>query len=215
MKISLKPLSEQVIIITGASSGIGLITARMAAKRGATVVAGARNEEALRTLAYEIRSSGGRAAYAVCDVGDPEQVQRLAETSTREFGGFDTWVNNAGISIFGRLWDVPLADWERMFATVYWGTVYGSLTALRHFREAGRPGAIVNSAASSATRRRLFRAPTLPQSSRSTASRARSGRRSSMRAGRSRCRSSIRAASTRRITSMRATTCRCSPSIVA
>ncbi len=55
----------------------------------------------------------------------------------REFGRIDTWVNNAGISIFGHTWDVPLADWRRMFETVYWGVVYGSLTALAHYRSRG------------------------------------------------------------------------------
>lgn len=144
MAVKLKPLSEQVIVITGASSGIGLMTARMAAKKGATVVVGARNEDALRDLVEETRSKGGRAAYSVCDVGDPQQVERLAETAIREFGRFDTWVNNAGISIFGELWNVPMEAWRRMFETVYWGQVHGSMTAVRHFRNTGGPGAIVN-----------------------------------------------------------------------
>ena len=144
MPVKLKPLSEQVIVITGASSGIGLVTARMAAKAGAAVVLGARNEDALRDLAEEIRANGGRADYSVCDVADPEQVQRLAEVAIRAFGTFDTWVNNAGISIFGEMWDVPLDAWRRMFETTYWGQVHGSLAAVRHFRIAGGPGAIVN-----------------------------------------------------------------------
>jgi NAD(P)-dependent dehydrogenase (short-subunit alcohol dehydrogenase family) len=108
------------------------------------VDAGARNEEALRNLVEEIREQGGRAAYSVCDVGDTQQVEQLAETAIREFGGIDTWVNNAGISIFGRLWDVPMPDWRRMFETVYWGTVNGSLAAVRYFRDQNKPGAIVN-----------------------------------------------------------------------
>ena len=142
--MALKSLSEQTIVITGASSGIGLVTARMAAKAGATVVAAARNEEALRTLVEEIKTAGGSAAYVVCDVGREEHVARVVEVAQAAFGGFDTWVNNAGISIFGKLWNVPMPEWHRMFDTVYWGTVHGSLAAVRHFRDADKPGAVVN-----------------------------------------------------------------------
>ncbi len=144
MPLTLKPLNEQTIVITGASSGIGLVTARMAAKAGAAVVLAARNEAALRDLAGEITTAGGRALVVPCDVGMQEDVQRVADEAVRAFGGFDTWVNNAGISIFGKTWDVPMADWRRMFDTVYWGTVYGSLVARRHLRVADKPGAIVN-----------------------------------------------------------------------
>ena len=140
----LKPLSDQVIVVTGASSGIGLVTARMAARAGAAVVAAARNEDALRDLVGEIVRAGGRATYVHCDVGKEEDIRRVVEAAQNVFGGLDTWINNAGISIFGRLWDVPMDDWRRMFDTVYWGTVYGSLAAVRHFREHGKPGAIVN-----------------------------------------------------------------------
>lgn len=144
MQVKLKSIQDQVVVITGASSGIGLTTARMAAHKGAKVVAVARNEDALQDLVNEIRTSGGEATYAVCDVGQREAVQHAAEVAVREFGRIDTWVNNAGISIFGRTWDVPLADWRRMFDTVYWGVVYGSLTALQHYRSRGGTGAIVN-----------------------------------------------------------------------
>jgi NAD(P)-dependent dehydrogenase (short-subunit alcohol dehydrogenase family) len=144
MSLALKPISQQVIVITGASSGIGLVTAKMAARQGAKVVALARNEDALQHLVDDIRRHGGEAAFIVCDVGSKEDVDRAAETVLRDFGRFDTWVNNAGISIFGRTWDVPMADWHRMFDTVYWGVVYGSLAALRQYRSRGEAGAIVN-----------------------------------------------------------------------
>lgn len=144
MKVNLKPLHEQVIVITGASSGIGLVTSRLAAEAGAKVAALARNEDALRDLVDEIRGKGGEAMYVVTDVGHEDEVKRAAEAVIAEFGRFDTWVNNAGISIFGRTWDVPMADWHRMFDTVYWGVVHGSLTALAYFRERNEPGAIVN-----------------------------------------------------------------------
>jgi NAD(P)-dependent dehydrogenase (short-subunit alcohol dehydrogenase family) len=116
----------------------------MAARQGARVVAAARNEAALQDLVQEIRAHGGKAISVVCDVGQESDVAKVADAAVRAFGGIDTWVNNAGISIFGRTWDVPLADWRRMFETVYWGVVYGSLTALRHFRKNRQIGAIVN-----------------------------------------------------------------------
>lgn len=102
MNVTLKPIDQQTIVITGASSGIGLVTARMAAKAGAQVVLAARNEEALQQLAEEIRGQGGHALPVRADVGVEADVRRVAEAAVAEFGGFDTWVNNAGLSIFGR-----------------------------------------------------------------------------------------------------------------
>ena len=144
MMLQLKPIAEQVIVITGASSGIGLVTARMAAKAGAAMVLAARNEDALARLAAEITAQGGRAVHVVCDVGNDDEVERVAQAAVRAFGRIDTWVNNAGIAIFGEIWDVPLADWRRMFDTTYWGVVHGSLAAVRQFRAQGGSGAIVN-----------------------------------------------------------------------
>lgn len=115
MAISLKPLRNQVIVITGASSGIDLVTARMAAEQGAKLVLAARNGDALRQLVDEIRSKGGQAIYVVADVGQEDDVNRIAEAAIAEFGGFDTWVNNAGVSIFGRCMDVSIPDMKRMF----------------------------------------------------------------------------------------------------
>ncbi|WP_255478717.1 SDR family oxidoreductase [Rufibacter sp. XAAS-G3-1] len=144
MKVKLKPLSEQVIVITGASSGIGLVTARMAAKEGAKVVLAARNQEALRELTNEINTSGGSAEFVVADVGVEEDVKRIGDAAIATFGRFDTWVNNAGISIFGSCLEVSIPDMKRMFDTNFWGVVYGCRTAVAHFRERGGAGAIVN-----------------------------------------------------------------------
>jgi short-subunit dehydrogenase len=143
MKPSLRPLEDQVVVITGASSGIGLVTARMAAARGARLVLTARNAAALDALAAEIGAAGGTAIAVPADVGVPADVERVARTAARELGGFDTWVNNAGVSIFGRIEEVSLEDMRRMFDTVYWGVVHGSLEAVGQFRERGG-GALVN-----------------------------------------------------------------------
>ena len=102
MAVSLKKLNEQIMVITGASSGIGLVTARLAAKRGARLVLNARNEEALRQVTDEINAAGGEAIYVAGDVGNYEDILEIAERAVRRFGGFDTWVNNAGVSIYGK-----------------------------------------------------------------------------------------------------------------
>ena len=142
MAVKLKPLSEQTIVITGASSGIGLTTARMAAKAGAKVVLVARSEDALKQLADEINAADGRAIYIVADVGDPDEVQRVSELALETFGGFDTWVNDAGVGIWGKVTETSLADMHRLFDTNFWGVVYGSLEAVKVLRQRG--GALIN-----------------------------------------------------------------------
>ncbi len=142
MARSLKPIAEQTIVITGASSGIGLATARRAARAGSRVVLAARNEAALRTVVAGIRAEGGTAEYVVADVARKADVERVAADAVRRFGGFDTWVNNAGISIFGHIDRVSDDDHRRLFDVNFWGVVWGSQVAARHLR--GRGGAIVN-----------------------------------------------------------------------
>ena len=142
MKPPLKPLAEQVMVITGASSGIGLVTARQAARRGARVVLAARNEADLRSATDAIRSAGGRAVYAVADVADPDQVEAIAATAVREFGRIDTWVNNAAVSMYGRIMDLSLEDMRRQMDVNYWGQVHGSRTAVRRLARHG--GALIN-----------------------------------------------------------------------
>lgn len=143
-RLPLKKLKNQVIVITGASSGIGLATARMAAAKGAKVVAAARNEVALKQLTDELREQGYTATWVKADVGKEEDVQKIAETAIKEFGDFDTWVNNAGISIFGDATEVTIEDMKRMFDTNFWSVVYGSRIAVNHFKERGTPGALIN-----------------------------------------------------------------------
>jgi short-subunit dehydrogenase len=142
MKPELKELSRQTIVITGPTSGIGLVTARMAAKRGARVVLAARTGSALRELTEEIRSWGGQAEYAIADVSDRQQVRDVATVAIKKFGGFDTWVNNAGVSIYGKFEDVSLEDQRKLFDINYWGVVHGSLIAAEHLKRHG--GALIN-----------------------------------------------------------------------
>lgn len=142
MDIELKNLDEQVIVITGATSGIGLTTARLAARRGARLVLSARNDKALFKLVNELNQTGPKAAAQAADVADEEAVRQIAEKAVKEFGGFDTWVNNAGVSIYGRLTEVSNKDSRRLFDTNFWGVVNGSRIAVEYLRERG--GALIN-----------------------------------------------------------------------
>lgn len=141
MPIALKPLDRQVIVITGASSGIGLVTARIAAKAGASLLLVARNEGALAAICREIGEAGGTADYAVADVGDAVQVEAAAAKAIERFGRIDTWVNDAGVAIYGTLLDTPADEHERLFRTNYFGTVNGARAAVPRLAAGG--GALI------------------------------------------------------------------------
>ena len=141
MKLKLKPLAEQVIVITGASSGIGRVTARLAGARGAKVVLIARDEIMLAEVAREIEEAGGTAAYKSADVGDQAAVDAAAAFAVERFGRIDTWVNDAGTSIFGHLLDIPNDEHQQMMRTNYFGTVHGCRAAVPFLRDRG--GALI------------------------------------------------------------------------
>lgn len=138
-----KPLREQVIVITGASSGIGLTTAEMAAKKGAKVVLTARTEEKLRKICENLRKKGRTVAYIPADVGDPADVARVVHFAEQTYGRIDTWVNNAGLAIFGKLEAVEIKDAKRLFDTNFWGMVHGCEAVLPSMRQTGG-GVIIN-----------------------------------------------------------------------
>jgi NAD(P)-dependent dehydrogenase (short-subunit alcohol dehydrogenase family) len=142
MKIQLKKIHDQVIVITGASSGIGLVTAKKAAAAGARVVLSSRNERDLVAVVEEIREAGGRAVYEIADVSSQREVEWIAQTALREFGRIDTWVNNAGVTMYGKIMETPLEDMRRLFDVLYWGVVHGSRSAVPHLRREG--GALIN-----------------------------------------------------------------------
>lgn len=140
--MKLKPVEEQTIVVTGGTSGIGLATAKSAAERGANVIIIARNSEGLEQVCAEIRADGGRCDHIAADMGIREDVRRAVDTVVERHGGFDTWVNNAGVGAYSKVEEMSDEDHSQMMQTNYWGVVYGSTEALRHLRERG--GALIN-----------------------------------------------------------------------
>lgn len=138
-----RPLREQVVVITGASSGIGRDTARRLGERGASLVLAARNEEALASLAREIQQAGGKAHVVPTDVADWQQVERLAEAAVDRFGRIDTWINNAGLYLASRVEDMTVDDAARLMQVNVMGTIYGTKAALPHLIRHGQ-GTIIN-----------------------------------------------------------------------
>jgi short-subunit dehydrogenase len=137
-----KPLAGQVIVITGASSGIGLCTAQLAAQRGAKVVLVARSTGVLEKLVQLIRAGGHDAIHVEADVADRAQLDAAAQAAMAEWGRIDTWVNNAGVSMYGRLDEVSEEDSRRLFDVNFWGVVHGCLAALPHLKASG--GTLIN-----------------------------------------------------------------------
>ncbi|MFP2903833.1 SDR family NAD(P)-dependent oxidoreductase [Pyxidicoccus sp. 3LFB2] len=134
---------DRVIVITGASSGIGRATALALAKKGAQVVLAARREEPLDDLARECEALGVRALVVPTDVSDTAAVRHLGEEALAAFGHFDAWINNAGVYLMGRLEETPDDAFRQLMETNFFGTVTGTRVAVTQFRRQGY-GTLVN-----------------------------------------------------------------------
>ena len=135
--------APRVVVITGASSGIGRGTAVAFAQRGATVVLAARRDDVLDEVAAECVAAGGTALAVPTDVSDPASVQELARAATARLGRIDVWVNDAGVAAIGRFDEIPLADHTQVIATNLLGALSGSYFALQQFRKQGA-GILIN-----------------------------------------------------------------------
>jgi NAD(P)-dependent dehydrogenase (short-subunit alcohol dehydrogenase family) len=135
--MQLKPVSEQVVVVMGASSGIGRATALRFAARGATVVVAARGEPGLRSLVSEIEQAGGEASAIVADVTDPHQVQAVADHAVQTYGRLDTWVHMAGVLLVAGFDDTAPEEFARVIQVNLLGQVHGAKAALPHLRRDG------------------------------------------------------------------------------
>jgi short-subunit dehydrogenase len=139
----MRKLKSSVVVITGASSGIGRATALAFADAGAAVVVSARRRAPLEELAEECRSRGVQAEAVVADVRDPDATEQLARETAGRFGRIDVWVNNASVIQYGRFDEVPVDEWHEVFATNVFGYYHGMRAAVPYLREQGE-GVIVN-----------------------------------------------------------------------
>jgi NAD(P)-dependent dehydrogenase (short-subunit alcohol dehydrogenase family) len=137
MKPSLKPLSEQVVVVMGGSSGIGRATALRLAANGANVVVAARSEPGLDSLVAEITADGGQAIAVPCEISDFSQVEQVGVAAIEAFGRIDTWVNVAAVSVYATFEQTSLEEFRRIIDVNLMGYVHGAKVALPHLRQAG------------------------------------------------------------------------------
>jgi NADP-dependent 3-hydroxy acid dehydrogenase YdfG len=136
-------ISGKVIVITGASSGLGEASARLLSAAGASVVLGARRADRIGSLADELTGRGGKALAVATDVVDREQVKALVDAGVRAFGRVDVMINNAGLMPQSLLERLKVDDWDRMIDVNIKGVLYGIAAALPHMKEQ-KSGHIIN-----------------------------------------------------------------------
>ncbi len=134
---------DSVVVVTGASSGIGRATAVAFAANGAAVVLAARRAEALDEVTRECAAAGGSALAVPTDVTSADDVQELARRALARFGRIDVWVNCAAVTAFAPFQEIPLADFRRILDVNIMGYVHGARAALPHLRDQGK-GVLVN-----------------------------------------------------------------------
>ena len=141
--MDLKPLQEQVVVVMGASSGLGREAALRLAGQGAKVVVSARGEPGLRSLVEEIREGGGEATAVVADAAEFEEVKAVADRAAEEYGRLDTWVHMAGVGLFAAFEDTTPEEFRRVIDVNLMGQVHGAMAALPHIKREGR-GALIH-----------------------------------------------------------------------
>jgi NAD(P)-dependent dehydrogenase (short-subunit alcohol dehydrogenase family) len=143
IKVQLKPVGEQVVVMMGTSSGIGRESALRFARKGAKVVASARGEEGLDSLVQEIRDTGGEAIAVPADTSEFDQVKAVADRAVEEYGRLDTWVHLAAVGLFATFEQTTPEEFRRVIDVNLMGQVYGAMAALPHLKREGR-GALIH-----------------------------------------------------------------------
>jgi NAD(P)-dependent dehydrogenase (short-subunit alcohol dehydrogenase family) len=141
--VQLKSIEEQVVVLMGASSGIGRVTALRFARKGAKVVVSARGEEGLDSLVEEIQAEGGEAISVPADTSKFEQVKAVADRAVQEYGRLDTWVHLAAVGLFATFEQTTPEEFERVIDVNLMGQVYGAMAALPHIKREGG-GALIH-----------------------------------------------------------------------
>ena len=136
-------VENKVVIVTGASSGIGEATARLLAKNGAKVVLGARRTDRLETIAKDIHAEGGIAEYQTLDVTKPDQLEEVAQFAKSKFERVDVLINNAGVMPLSALDQLKVEEWDRMIDVNIKGVLYG-IAAVLPIMKAQKTGQIIN-----------------------------------------------------------------------
>ena len=141
--MQLKPISQQVVAIVGASSGIGRETALQFARKGAKIVVSARNERGLNSLVEEIHALGSEAEAITADVADFERVKAIADYTVEQYGSLDTWVHCAATGILAPFEEITPEEFKRVVDVTLMGQVYGAMVALPYLKQQGR-GAMIH-----------------------------------------------------------------------